>query len=446
MANYILLERIELNASAASVTFANIPQTGYTDLKVVASARFTNAAISTGMAVRFNGVGTNQSARFIQGNGAAASSFTDTTIYGDTDGANATANTFSSFELYVPNYTSSNNKSVSIDNVMENNATTAYSMLEAGLWSSSAAITSITFQDYSASASFVANSTFSLYGLAATGTTPTIAPKASGGNRIDYDGTYWIHTFNTNGTFTPQIGLTCDVLVVAGGGGTPNTGGGGTNVAGGAGAGGLVYQASRSIASSFTVTVGGGGAINANGNDSIFDTITANGGGKGGTELAFPGNGGSGGGSTWAASYNTAGTATQGNSGGGTGYGFAGGTNTVGAGSGNYPSGGGGGAGAVGGAGSGATKGGDGGIGRAYSITGSSTYYAGGGGGSSWITATVKSDGGLGGGGQGGCNSGGLNVGTSGTANTGGGAGASTGGGAGQTGGSGVVIIRYPAA
>jgi hypothetical protein len=33
------LERIELNATAASVTFANIPQTGYTDLKVVVSAR-----------------------------------------------------------------------------------------------------------------------------------------------------------------------------------------------------------------------------------------------------------------------------------------------------------------------------------------------------------------------------------------------------------------------
>jgi hypothetical protein len=44
MANYVLLERIELNASAASVTFANIPQTGYTDLKVVLSARETHAA------------------------------------------------------------------------------------------------------------------------------------------------------------------------------------------------------------------------------------------------------------------------------------------------------------------------------------------------------------------------------------------------------------------
>jgi len=36
--NYVLLDRIELNADAASVTFDNIPQSGYTDLKLVVSA------------------------------------------------------------------------------------------------------------------------------------------------------------------------------------------------------------------------------------------------------------------------------------------------------------------------------------------------------------------------------------------------------------------------
>ena len=38
MANYILLERITVGAAgAASVTFNNIPQPGYTDLKIVAT-------------------------------------------------------------------------------------------------------------------------------------------------------------------------------------------------------------------------------------------------------------------------------------------------------------------------------------------------------------------------------------------------------------------------
>jgi hypothetical protein len=444
--NYVLLERIELNASAASVTFANIPQTGYTDLKVVASARFTNAAISTGMAVRFNGVGTNQSARFIQGNGAAASSFTDTTIYGDTDGANATANTFSSFELYVPNYTSSNNKSVSIDNVMENNATTAYSMLEAGLWSSSAAITSITFQDYSASASFVANSTFSLYGLAATGTTPTIAPKASGGNVIDYDGTYWIHTFLTNGTFTPQIGLTCDYLVVAGGGGA------GGVVGGGGGAGGLrstvtatggggSLETALSVASgtAYTITVGAGGAggngnaDGASGNDSIFSTITstAGGGGAHNTRNGLTGGSGGGGANANGTTAGTGGARTASPV-----QGFAGGNanNNVFA---TGASGGGGGGGSVGAAGSGAT-GGAGGSGTTTSISGSSVAYAGGGGGWGGTTAgTATAGGGASASGSGSAN------GTSGTTNRGGGGGGAANGGIGGTGGSGIVIIRY---
>jgi hypothetical protein len=53
--NYVLLETIELTTSAASITFDNIPQTGYTDLKIVASAR-TNRALEVDSAVlRFNG-------------------------------------------------------------------------------------------------------------------------------------------------------------------------------------------------------------------------------------------------------------------------------------------------------------------------------------------------------------------------------------------------------
>ena len=54
-----------------------------------------------------------------------------------------TSSTFSSHSVYIPNYAGSNNKSTSSDNASENNATTAYIYLMAGLWSNSAAITSI---------------------------------------------------------------------------------------------------------------------------------------------------------------------------------------------------------------------------------------------------------------------------------------------------------------
>ena len=442
-ANFVLLERIELNASAASVTFANIPQTGYTDLKIVFSTRDDNAQPQNGLFVSINGSTANFTNKYLLGSGSAASSGSIARFLGYSSGAGATANTFSNGELYFPNYTSSDNKSFSSDNVQETNASTAYMVMSAHLWSQTAAITSISL--IADSASFVQYSTFSLYGLAALGTTPTIAPKASGGNKIDYDGTYWIHTFNTNGTFTPQTGLTCDYLVVAGGGGGSATRGGG------GGAGGYRTGTSLSISTATTVTVGAGGAnsswasdVNTNGADSTFSTITSTGGGKGGYSDVNGSSGGSGGGSGNGNAAKTGGTGNtpstspaQGTNGGFNGSDFL--SNT----------GGGGGAGAAGGngtSGSGNATGGAGGNGTASSISGTSVTYAGGGGGCANGTGTVVGgSGGTGGGGAGGIKT--TVSGPAGTVNTGGGGGGAydspTTSGAG---GSGIVIIRYLAA
>lgn len=228
---------------------------------------------------------------------------------------------------------------------------------------------------------------------------------------------------------------TIDYLVVAGGGG------GGVTQAGGGGGGGLL-QGSRSVTSSvtYTVTVGSGGATNANGGNSAFDNVVATGGGAGGAGGYAPApqntyngsTGGSGGGgcgadnATWTTGSGGAGTPGQGYAGG---SGVGGGTAWGGGG------GGGGGAGQAGQNGQGVRNGGYGGSGAQWTVTG--TYYAGGGGGD----ANCRGDGtvgpgGLGGGGSGtgGCSSA---VCTPGTANTGGG------GGGGCSGGSGIVIIRY---
>jgi hypothetical protein len=293
-ANFVLLERIELNASAASVTFANIPQTGYTDLKVSVSVRGSTAQVYDVMNMDFNG-STNFNWRKLEGSGSTATSATGTNNNNIAvmTGANATANTFGSADIYIPNYSVSGlNKSVSVDSVSENNATTAYTDFYASLWTGTAAITSITFTPQTSP--FVANSTFSLYGLAAFGTTPVIAPKATGGNIIDYDGTYWIHTFLTSGTFTPSTSLSCDYLVVAGGGGGGNGGGGG-------GAGGFRTATSQSLtATGYSVTVGAGGAggagAGATGTSSVFNSTTSAGGGGGGVYATSGLAGGSGGG------------------------------------------------------------------------------------------------------------------------------------------------------
>ena len=456
-ANYVLLNRQELTASAASVTFSNIPQSGYTDLKVVISARVTSgSAVANSIFMKMNSLTTSiYSQRAVEGNGAAASSFTQSGVdnavrVAITNGSSSTASTFSSSEIYIPNYTSSNNKSVSIDTVAETNATTQYMNMLAYLVSSTAAISSLTFSTEVSAVAFDTNSTFSLYGLAATGTTPAIAPKASGGN-IQTDGTYLYHTFITTGTFTPAINLTCDALVIAGGGA-----GSGDRAAGG-GAGGFLGLTNQALTATtaYTVTVGAGGtgiaasggtrpsvAVTSGSNSQISGLTAAVGGGAGGdwNNAGSSGGSGGGGGGMNGGSNKAGGTGTsgQGNAGG---DGFAA----------SEPSsygkaGGGGGAGSAGTSATSSLAGAGGAGSNTYSswgtatATGVSGYYAGGGGGGADLRSGSNGSAGSGGAGAGG----GVN---SGTANTGSGGGGgsyngSTWSGSGN-GGSGIVIIRY---
>ena len=78
---------------------------------------------------------------------------------------NATANTFGNHIIYIPNAFGSSYKSVSIDAVSETNATTAYSNIVAGLWSNSAAITSVALTEPNGGSNFATNSTAYLYGV-----------------------------------------------------------------------------------------------------------------------------------------------------------------------------------------------------------------------------------------------------------------------------------------
>jgi hypothetical protein len=77
-------------------------------------------------------------------------------------GTSFTANSFGNGEIYIPNYTSSVAKSVSLNGSTEQNNTTSYNSVVAGLWNNTAAITSITFATQTAG-NFVIGSMFSLY-------------------------------------------------------------------------------------------------------------------------------------------------------------------------------------------------------------------------------------------------------------------------------------------
>ena len=111
--NYVLLETIALTQSAASVTFDNLPTSGYTDLKIVVSGRFSSGAGFN--LIDFNGLSTaNFSNRVLEGTGSSAVSFVagNTNYAGALNGSGDTANTFSNEEIYIPNYRSSNSKSI----------------------------------------------------------------------------------------------------------------------------------------------------------------------------------------------------------------------------------------------------------------------------------------------------------------------------------------------
>jgi hypothetical protein len=179
------------SGGSAAIEFTNIPAT-YTDLLIRLSARSTHSAVVEGVVVRFNNDTTsgNYSHRRLYGNGASAVSDTST-IPVFMDGATATASTFANNEIYIPNYAGSTNKSWSADLAHENNATTAYVGMVAGLWSNTNAITSIKLTSENA-ANFAQYSTATLYGISRT----TAQIKATGGMVYD-DASYVYHLFNS---------------------------------------------------------------------------------------------------------------------------------------------------------------------------------------------------------------------------------------------------------
>jgi hypothetical protein len=151
---------------ASSIDFTSIPST-YTDLVVKMSLRDNHAAISDSVRVSFNSSLSNQSQMALLGDGSSGSAGTNGSAFYITTGTNAnnaTTNTFSNAELYIPNYAGSAYKSYSAEAVTETNATNASMALTAGLWSNTAAITSISFTP-AQPVNFLQYSTASLYGI-----------------------------------------------------------------------------------------------------------------------------------------------------------------------------------------------------------------------------------------------------------------------------------------
>ena len=162
---YTLISSNVLASSAASVTFSAIPST-YTDLILKASTRNSSGGTCV-IATTFNGQASGYSVTRLRGTGSTASSgrtSSATYLYFSLTDSTYTANTFSNWEMYLPNYLSSTSKAVSNFSVTENNSATAnYIDVNAGLSNITSAITSVTLT--ADGDTFVSGSSFYLYGI-----------------------------------------------------------------------------------------------------------------------------------------------------------------------------------------------------------------------------------------------------------------------------------------
>lgn len=142
------------------IEFASIPQT-YTDLMILISSRTDRAAVNDAIIMKLNG--TTSTGKRIYGTGSGRASTNNAEPLDAAD--SATATTFSNIQIYIPNYTRTNQyKAWSSDAIVENNATQAYQSFGIGVYSSNSAITTITLQPETGT-NFKSNSTFSLYGI-----------------------------------------------------------------------------------------------------------------------------------------------------------------------------------------------------------------------------------------------------------------------------------------
>ena len=155
MANtFIKIQTVTVGAGGTtSIAFTSIPQM-FTDLKVLISSIYSSNAV---LEISLNGSTSSFTGRYLE-SGSSPSSGTTARYLGF-----GFAGQVNNIELYIPNYTSANYKSFSVDSVGENNVSTTYNDLIAGLWSNTAAITSVTMTPNTGTVSQY--STATLYGI-----------------------------------------------------------------------------------------------------------------------------------------------------------------------------------------------------------------------------------------------------------------------------------------
>ena len=153
----------------AEIDFTSIPST-FTDLTVLLCLRGTVSATNDDLLLKINNDSTSSryTTRSLSGAGSGSgtssvSGYTSFAYLGVCNAATSTSSTFSNHSIYIPNYTVANQRSYSVDSVQENNATTAYASLHAGLYNQTTTVSRLVF--LTASGNFAQYSTATLYGI-----------------------------------------------------------------------------------------------------------------------------------------------------------------------------------------------------------------------------------------------------------------------------------------
>jgi hypothetical protein len=169
---YQCIAEVAVGAGGSStITFNSIPGT-YADLCLVISARTSYADNNEQIKIQYNNdststnyhdnilyaFGTTVGAANRTGNGASQDF--------NVNAANSTSNLFSNNQLYISSYTSSEYKAFGYEVTNEKNSSGGNLLvLDAGIWKSTSAVTSIKLSTVQSGSVFVQHSTAALYGI-----------------------------------------------------------------------------------------------------------------------------------------------------------------------------------------------------------------------------------------------------------------------------------------
>jgi hypothetical protein len=154
---------------AAAIDFTTIPQTG-SDLMIVVSCRNTGTGNSLILCQPNSISSASYTLRILRGESTVTSATESSTgvnyafIAGYTGGSNLTASTFTSAQIYIPNYTSTTSKNLAGEYSKETNDSSSYENgFAAGGLTMAAAISSIKLTLLLSGNTFAQGSTASLY-------------------------------------------------------------------------------------------------------------------------------------------------------------------------------------------------------------------------------------------------------------------------------------------